>query len=48
MTNLASTPDETSPHRVVIVACGFAELFAARALRRAPVPDMAWPGPAAR
>src|SRR5690242_5862101 len=26
-----------SPHRVVIVGCGFAGLFAAQALRRAPV-----------
>jgi NADH:ubiquinone reductase (H+-translocating) len=30
-------PDGTSPHRVVIVGCGFGGLFAARALRRAPV-----------
>jgi NADH dehydrogenase len=37
MTNLASTPDGSSRHRVVIVGCGFGGLFAARALARAPV-----------
>jgi NADH:ubiquinone reductase (H+-translocating) len=37
MTSLLSTPDTGSPHRVVIVGCGFGGLFAARALRRAPV-----------
>ncbi len=37
MTSPVSTPDRTSPHRVVIVGCGFGGLFAARALRRAPV-----------
>jgi NADH:ubiquinone reductase (H+-translocating) len=37
MTNLASTPNGTSPHRVAIVGCGFGGLFAARALTRAPV-----------
>jgi len=37
MTGLTSTTDGTSPHRVVIVGCGFGGLFAARALRRAPV-----------
>jgi NADH:ubiquinone reductase (H+-translocating) len=37
MTSIASTPDGTSPHRVVIVGCGFGGLFAARALSRAQV-----------
>jgi len=37
MTHLATTPEGTAPHRVVIVGCGFGGLFAARALRRAPV-----------
>src|ERR1700761_52997 len=37
MTNLGTTPEGTAPHRVVIVGCGFGGLFAARALRRAPV-----------
>lgn len=37
MARLASTPEGVSRHRVVIVGCGFGGLFAARALRRAPV-----------
>jgi NADH dehydrogenase len=37
MTSLLNMPEEASPHRVVIVGCGFGGLFAARALRRAPV-----------
>jgi NADH dehydrogenase len=37
MTSRVSTPDGGSPHRVVIVGCGFGGLFAVRALRRAPV-----------
>ncbi|HTX07203.1 MAG TPA: NAD(P)/FAD-dependent oxidoreductase [Solirubrobacteraceae bacterium] len=37
MTRLARTSDGASLHRVVIVGCGFGGLFAARALRRAPV-----------
>ncbi len=37
MALLASRPDGVSPHRVAIVGCGFGGLFAARALRRAPV-----------
>jgi NADH dehydrogenase len=37
MTTLDGTLDGASPHRVVIVGCGFGGLFAARAFRRAPV-----------
>ena len=37
MARLAGMADEVSPHRVVIVGCGFGGLFAARALRHAPV-----------
>jgi NADH:ubiquinone reductase (H+-translocating) len=37
MMSPASTANGTAAHRVVIVGCGFGGLFAARALRRAPV-----------
>ncbi|HTU85783.1 MAG TPA: NAD(P)/FAD-dependent oxidoreductase [Solirubrobacteraceae bacterium] len=37
MTSSVSLPEGTPAHRVVIVGCGFGGLFAARALKRAPV-----------
>ena len=37
MTSPTGTTDGSAQHRVVIVGCGFGGLFAARALRRAPV-----------
>ncbi|HEX4012017.1 MAG TPA: NAD(P)/FAD-dependent oxidoreductase [Solirubrobacteraceae bacterium] len=37
MTTRGGSSGRSAPHRVVIVGCGFGGLFAARALRRAPV-----------